>query len=69
MTCQEKILSEEYGELIFDFTSDYAKRCSRKMSVLLLWTTGIIFFMYGSRKLSVIRAPCICTSIYPKYMV
>lgn len=26
MTCQEKILSEEYGELIFDFTSDYAKR-------------------------------------------
>lgn len=30
MTCQEKILSEEYGELIFDFTSDYAKRLQQE---------------------------------------
>lgn len=30
MTCQEKILSEEYGELIFDFTADYAKRLQQE---------------------------------------
>ena len=30
MTCQEKILSEEYGELIFDFTTDYAKRLQQE---------------------------------------
>ena len=30
MTCQEKILSEEYGELIFDFTSDSAKRLQQE---------------------------------------
>ena len=30
MTCQEKILSEEYGELSFDFTSDYAKRLQQE---------------------------------------
>lgn len=69
MTCQEKILSEEYGELIFDFTADYAKRLQQENVCFTPVDDRYNIFMYGSRKLSVIRAPCICTSIYPKYMV